>query len=114
MRSVICQLAFFHGSDHIRLVVVTSDAAEWDWVKWLPHAGDTAVEDGAGPVRMVYGAVADFLAAQQEALALRGVASSGHGMGRSKNRSHRCRRRSSCATPARAGIGWAIAPGSAG
>jgi type VII secretion protein EccCa/type VII secretion protein EccCb len=72
MRSVICQLAFFHGSDHIRLVVVTSDAAEWDWVKWLPHAGDAAVEDGAGPVRMVYGSVADFLAAQQEALALRG------------------------------------------
>ncbi len=72
MRSVICQPAFFHGSDHIRLVVVTSDAAEWDWVKWLPHAGDAAVEDGAGPVRMVYGSVADFLAAQQEALALRG------------------------------------------
>lgn len=72
MRSIICQLVFFHGSDHLRLVVVTSDVAEWDWVKWLPHVGDSAVEDGAGPVRMVYGSVTDFLAAQQDALFQRG------------------------------------------
>lgn len=72
MRAVICQLVFFHGPDHLRLVVVTSDVAEWDWVKWLPHAGDAALEDGAGPVRMVYGSVNDFLAAQSESLSLRG------------------------------------------
>lgn len=71
MRAVLCQLVFFHGPDHLRLVVVTSDAAEWDWVKWLPHAGDSQLEDGAGPVRMVYGSVDDFLAAQSEALGLR-------------------------------------------
>lgn len=71
MRSIICQLAFSHGSDHIRLVVVTSDAAEWDWVKWLPHAGDLSVEDGAGPARMVYASVTDFLGAQQDTLGLR-------------------------------------------
>jgi len=65
-------LVFFHGPDHLRLVVVTSDVAEWDWVKWLPHAGDPVVEDGAGPVRMVYGSVADFVAAQVDALSLRG------------------------------------------
>lgn len=53
-------------------MVVTSDVAEWDWVKWLPHAGDPVVEDGAGPVRMVYGSVADFVAAQADALSLRG------------------------------------------
>ena len=70
MRAIICQLVFFHGPDHLRLVVVTSDVAEWDWVKWLPHAGDAAVEDGAGPVRMVYGSVDDFLAAQTDALSL--------------------------------------------
>ncbi len=72
MRSIICQLVFFHGPDHLRLVVVTCDVGEWDWVKWLPHVGDPAVEDGAGPVRMVYGSVADFLAAQADALSLRG------------------------------------------
>ncbi|MEE6140622.1 type VII secretion protein EccCa [Mycobacterium sp. 050128] len=72
MRAILCQLMFFHGPDHLRLVVVTSDAAEWDWVKWLPHAGDTALEDGAGPVRMVYGSVNDFLDAQADAKSLRG------------------------------------------
>jgi DNA segregation ATPase FtsK/SpoIIIE, S-DNA-T family len=72
MRAIICQLVFFHGADHLRLVVVTSDVGEWDWVKWLPHVGDSVVEDGAGPVRMVYGSVADFLAAQQDTLMLRG------------------------------------------
>jgi type VII secretion protein EccCa/type VII secretion protein EccCb len=72
MRAMICQLVFFHGPDHLRLIVVTSDVAEWDWVKWLPHAGDPALEDGAGPVRMVYGSVNDFLAAQADAMSLRG------------------------------------------
>jgi DNA segregation ATPase FtsK/SpoIIIE, S-DNA-T family len=72
MRSIICQLAFFHGPDHLRIVVVTSDVAEWDWVKWLPHVGDSEVADGAGPVRMVYGSVADFLGAQQDGLFGRG------------------------------------------
>ncbi|MCV7089858.1 type VII secretion protein EccCa [Mycobacterium interjectum] len=72
MRAIICELVFFHGPDHLRLVVVTSDVPEWDWVKWLPHAGDPVVEDGAGPVRMVYGSVTDFLAAQADALSLRG------------------------------------------
>lgn len=71
MRAMLCQLVFFHGPDHLRLVVVTSDAAEWDWVKWLPHAGDSVLQDGAGPVRMVYGSVNDFLAAQSEAMSLR-------------------------------------------
>lgn len=72
IRSVICQLTYFHGPDHVRLVVVTSDAAQWDWVKWLPHAGDPAVQDGAGPVRLVYESVAQFLTAQQDAMGLRG------------------------------------------
>jgi S-DNA-T family DNA segregation ATPase FtsK/SpoIIIE len=71
-RAMICQLAFFHGPDHVRLIVVSSDVREWDWVKWLPHAGDPHLEDGAGPVRMVYASVDDFLAAQAESLGLRG------------------------------------------
>lgn len=71
MRAMLCQLLFFHGPDHLRLVVVTSVAAEWDWVKWLPHACDPSMQDGAGPVRMVYGSVDDFLAAQAETLGLR-------------------------------------------
>lgn len=72
MRAILCQLVFWHGPDHLRLVVVSADVAEWDWVKWLPHAGDRTIEDGAGPVRMVYGSVTDFFAAQADALELRG------------------------------------------
>jgi S-DNA-T family DNA segregation ATPase FtsK/SpoIIIE len=72
MRAIMCQLVFWHGPDHLRLVVVSADVDEWDWVKWLPHAGDRTVEDGAGPVRMVYGSVADFFAVQADALGLRG------------------------------------------
>jgi DNA segregation ATPase FtsK/SpoIIIE-like protein len=68
MRAVIAQLVFHHGADHLRLVVVSADTAEWDWVKWLPHAGDPAVEDAAGPVRMVYSTVADFAAVQFDAV----------------------------------------------
>lgn len=71
IRAMLCQLVFFHGDDHLRLVVVTSDAAEWDWVKWLPHAGDRTREDGAGPVRMVYSSVQEFLSAKADTL-LRG------------------------------------------
>ena len=65
MRAIVCQLTFSHGPDHLRLVVVTDDAAAWDWVKWLPHVADERVEDAAGPVRMVYRSVAEFSAAQQ-------------------------------------------------
>jgi type VII secretion protein EccCa/type VII secretion protein EccCb len=68
IRAIICQLAFSHGPDHVRLMVVTDDVAQWDWVKWLPHAGDPRVEDAAGPVRMVYRSVADFSAAQHDAV----------------------------------------------
>ena len=42
MRAIICQLVFAHGPDHLRLIVVTDDVAQWDWLKWLPHAGDPA------------------------------------------------------------------------
>lgn len=64
MRSIIAQLVFSHGPDHLQLVVVTDDVAEWDWVKWLPHNGNSAQEDGAGPARMVYTSVAEFARSQ--------------------------------------------------
>ena len=60
MRAIICQLAFSHGPDHLRMVVVASDAAQWDWVKWLPHFGDPRRQDAAGNARMVYGSVREF------------------------------------------------------
>ena len=64
MRSIIAQLVFSHGPDHLQLVVVTDDAQEWDWVKWLPHNGNPNQDDGAGPARMVYSSVQEFADSQ--------------------------------------------------
>lgn len=72
MRSIICQLAFSHGPDHVRLIVVSSDLDEWDWVKWLPHFGDARRTDAAGSARMVYSSVREFAAEQAELFAGRG------------------------------------------
>lgn len=60
VRALIAQLVFSHGADHLQLVVVTDDAGEWDWVKWLAHNGDPRREDAAGPARMVYHSVQEF------------------------------------------------------
>jgi type VII secretion protein EccCa/type VII secretion protein EccCb len=72
MRSIICQLAFSHGPDHVRMIVVSSDLEEWDWVKWLPHFGDPRRMDAAGSARMVYSSVREFAAEQAELFAGRG------------------------------------------
>jgi type VII secretion protein EccCa/type VII secretion protein EccCb len=68
MRALICQLVFAHGPDHLQVMVVTDDVAQWDWLKWLPHTGDPRVEDAAGPARMVYRSVAEFSAAKHDVL----------------------------------------------
>ncbi|BBX73502.1 type VII secretion protein EccCa [Mycobacterium shinjukuense] len=72
MRSIICQLTFSHGPDHMQLIVVSSDLDEWDWVKWLPHFGDSRRHDAAGNARMVYSSVREFAAEQAELFAGRG------------------------------------------
>jgi type VII secretion protein EccCa/type VII secretion protein EccCb len=72
MRAIVCQLAFSHGPDHVRMVVVSSDLDEWDWVKWLPHFGDPRRQDAAGNARMVYSSVREFAAEQAELFAGRG------------------------------------------
>ncbi|WP_279347353.1 type VII secretion protein EccCa [Hoyosella sp. YIM 151337] len=55
VRAMLCQLAAFHSPEDLRIVVVRGHgrAAEWEWVKWLPHAAHPTSEDAAGPVRMV-------------------------------------------------------------
>jgi type VII secretion protein EccCa/type VII secretion protein EccCb len=72
MRAIVCQLAFSHGPDHVRMIVVSSDLDEWDWVKWLPHFGDPRRQDAAGNARMVYSSVREFAAEQAELFAGRG------------------------------------------
>jgi type VII secretion protein EccCa/type VII secretion protein EccCb len=72
MRAIVCQLAFSHGPDHLKMVVISSDAAQWDWVKWLPHFGDSRRHDAAGNARMVYGSVREFAAEHGELFSGRG------------------------------------------
>ncbi len=72
MRSIICQLTFSHGPDHVQMIVVSSDLDEWEWVKWLPHFGDPRRQDAAGNARMVYSSVREFAAEQAELFAGRG------------------------------------------
>ncbi len=72
VRAMICQLAFSHGPDHIQLIVVSSAAQEWDWVKWLPHIGDPRQQDTAGGIRMVYGSVHEFVTQRNELFSGRG------------------------------------------
>ncbi|WP_373159661.1 type VII secretion protein EccCa [Mycobacterium marinum] len=72
MRAIICQLTFSHGPDHVQFIVVSSDLAEWEWVKWLPHFGDSRRYDAAGNARMVYSSVREFAAEQGELFAGRG------------------------------------------
>lgn len=72
MRAIICQLAFSHGPDHVQMIVVSSDLDQWDWVKWIPHFGDSRRHDAAGNARMVYTSVREFAAEQAELFAGRG------------------------------------------
>jgi DNA segregation ATPase FtsK/SpoIIIE, S-DNA-T family len=54
-RAVVAQYALWHAPADALLAVVAppSLAHEWEWVKWLPHAGHPRRHDVAGPLRMI-------------------------------------------------------------
>ncbi|GGJ97177.1 hypothetical protein GCM10010123_28970 [Pilimelia anulata] len=54
-RAVLAQLAVFHAPDDLVVAVCAGPgrAAEWDWVKWLPHARHPRATDALGPLRLV-------------------------------------------------------------
>lgn len=62
VRAALCQLATFHPPEELWIAVCVSDEhrAEWEWVKWLPHALHPHEEDGAGPARLVAADTADL------------------------------------------------------
>ena len=54
-RAMICSAAAFQSPRHLAIAVLASEdaLAEWDWVKWLPHAHSHHRCDAVGPRRMV-------------------------------------------------------------
>ncbi|WP_433220621.1 type VII secretion protein EccCa [Dactylosporangium sp. CS-047395] len=54
-RALVAQAVTWHAPTDLRLIVCTGDAeaAQWGWVKWLPHAQHPTELDHAGPVRLV-------------------------------------------------------------
>ena len=63
-RSLICSATTFHSPDHLAVAVLTSEQhlAQWDWVKWLPHAQSGRQSDAVGPMRMVSTSLPDLAA----------------------------------------------------
>ncbi|QGK71493.1 type VII secretion protein EccCa [Allosaccharopolyspora coralli] len=55
VRAILAQLATFHTPDDLVIAVAAGarTRAEWDWVKWLPHAQSPTRTDGLGSVRLI-------------------------------------------------------------
>ncbi|CAN5197802.1 type VII secretion protein EccC [soil metagenome] len=56
VRSMILELAAFHGPDDVAVAVVTSDpdGENWQWVKWLAQAQHDSARDGLGTMRLLF------------------------------------------------------------
>jgi DNA segregation ATPase FtsK/SpoIIIE, S-DNA-T family len=52
-RAALVQLFTFHAPDELRIAACCGEqaAADWEWIKWLPHSQHTTEADAAGPVR---------------------------------------------------------------
>jgi DNA segregation ATPase FtsK/SpoIIIE, S-DNA-T family len=63
-RAMICSAAAFQSPEHLAIAVLASEdsLAQWDWVKWLPHALSGQDSDAVGPRRMVSTNLTDLAA----------------------------------------------------
>ena len=63
-RAMICSAAAFQSPEHLAIAVLASEdsLADWDWVKWLPHALSAQDSDAVGPRRMVSTDLAELAA----------------------------------------------------
>ena len=61
-RAILCSAATFQSPEHLAIAVLASEEslAEWDWVKWLPHALSGQDSDAIGPRRMVSTSMAEL------------------------------------------------------
>ncbi len=55
VRAMLCQLAAFHAPDDVMIAICTAgpEAAQWEWVKWLPHALSPETYDAVGQARLI-------------------------------------------------------------
>ncbi len=55
VRAIIAQLATLHSPDDLRIAVCVAPErrADWEWLKWLPHALHPERTDALGPLRLV-------------------------------------------------------------
>lgn len=61
LRAVAAQLCVFHGPDDVLLPIITDDIEEWEWAKWFPHCADPELVDAAGPARLLFAGVDEFM-----------------------------------------------------
>lgn len=61
LRALCMQLCVFHGPDDVLVPIITDDIDEWEWAKWLPHCADPELVDAAGPARLIFGSVEEFM-----------------------------------------------------
>ncbi|CAN5305019.1 type VII secretion protein EccC [soil metagenome] len=62
VRAILVQAATMHDPENLQ-IVVAADAgalANWEWVKWMPHAHSRVATDGLGPARMIGTDLADL------------------------------------------------------
>ncbi len=54
-RALICSATARHAPEHVLVAVLTTPAAraQWDWLKWLPHALSPRRADAVGACRLV-------------------------------------------------------------
>ncbi|GLW05021.1 type VII secretion protein EccC [Microtetraspora sp. NBRC 13810] len=62
VRAMIAQITVFHSPDDMRIMVCADKEwmAQWEWVKWLPHALHPDLTDAAGQVRLMSENLADL------------------------------------------------------
>ena len=71
-KALVAQLVTFHAPQEVRVGVVRAHprAADWEWMKWLPHHHHATLTDGELPARLVatsVTAMAELLAGDLEA-----------------------------------------------
>ena len=63
-RAAVTQLFTFHAPDDLRIAACCDErtAADWEWIKWLPHSQHATEADAAGPVRAMRPALGEITA----------------------------------------------------